>query len=109
MYPQARALLKLHSHTSSAPYIKSHRMDTPVAISTGLIINLWQDPNESCGIQSVSVRLNWRRSLGLMVTRYRMTFFAWTMGLGALVIAGQFRQYRLTGEFLDMATILRGL
>jgi hypothetical protein len=93
MYPQAESLVRLHSHTDSAPYIKS------VPGNGGITIKIWQDPNHSCAIQSVSIRLNWTRSFGLMVTRYRMTFLAWTMGLGALVIAGQFRQYRLTGEW----------
>ncbi|KAJ9107049.1 hypothetical protein QFC19_002918 [Naganishia cerealis] len=101
LYPQAGETITIHTHTSAAPFIKELSSDGK---SRGITINLWQDPADGCGIQGVTIRTDWRRSLGLMVARYRMTFLAWTIGTASLVTMIQFRHYRLTGELF---TILR--
>lgn len=97
MYPRVDSLALLHSHIAAAPYIRRSHDENQDSTAAGLSLNVWQDPNDTCGVQAISVRVNWVTSLGLMVMRYRMTMLAWMMGLGAIVVSAQYRQYRLNG------------
>jgi hypothetical protein len=99
MYSQVDSLALLHTHINAAPYIRQSSDASHYPAPAGLEINMWQDPSDPCGVQAVSVRINWVKSLGLIVLRYRMSLLAWTTGLGAIVIYAQYRHYRLTGKY----------
>ncbi|KAJ9105254.1 hypothetical protein QFC21_001620 [Naganishia friedmannii] len=103
-YPQAAEDIKVHTHTSAAPYIKEPASGVS---RRGMTVNLWQDPRDACGARNVTVRVDWIGSFGLMVMRYRMTILAWTMGIAALVAAIQFRHYRLTVVNFILYTLTR--
>lgn len=97
MYPRVNSHARLHSHLPAAPYVSHWREGSHHETTKGLTVNIWQDPNDPCAIQGISIRVNWLGSLGLLVMRYRMTVLAWTIGLGALIVCAQYQQYRLTG------------
>jgi hypothetical protein len=89
-YPQVGAEILVHSHVTASPYIGSLRQ-------SGLEIHLFQDPAQTCTITTASARVDWRRSPGLLLTRYRMTIIAWTLGVVCLVWSCQMRSTAKTG------------
>ncbi|GHJ84302.1 hypothetical protein NliqN6_0704 [Naganishia liquefaciens] len=111
MYPRVDTHIPIHSHLTAAPYISHSDHKAHQSTKTGLTVNVWQDPTDRCAVQAVSFRVKWVTSLGLLVTRYRMTILAWMIGLGSLVVCAQYQQYRRTGvfpAFLDVMGRLNG-
>ena len=98
MYPRVDTHIPIHSHLTAAPYISHSDHKAHQSTKTGLTVIVWQDPTDSCAVQAVSFRVKWVTSLGLLVTRYRMTILAWMIGLGSLVVCAQYQQYRRTGK-----------
>ncbi|OCF31357.1 hypothetical protein I316_06962 [Kwoniella heveanensis BCC8398] len=83
-------VIRIHSHISSAPFISGH------ADSMGIQLELFQSTD--CPVTTVKISVEWLGTLAKIVTRYRMTVVAWTIGWAAIVMLKQMSILRQTGE-----------